>query len=66
VIWRFSVQWYIYILDMEGNIRIYRLLKGRGTDQWKWYCRSRRLYLINKYTIYHFFHALFLKRRKSI
>jgi hypothetical protein len=25
---------------MEGNIRIYRLLKGRGTDQWKWYCRA--------------------------
>jgi hypothetical protein len=22
---------------MEGNIRIYRLPKGRGTDQWKWY-----------------------------
>jgi len=27
---------------MEGNIRIYRLLKGRGMDQWKWYCPSRR------------------------
>jgi len=23
---------------MEGNIRIYRLPKGRGMDQWKWYC----------------------------
>jgi hypothetical protein len=22
---------------MEGNIGIYRLPKGRGTDQWKWY-----------------------------
>jgi hypothetical protein len=30
--------WYNYIIvtNMEGNIRIYRLLKGRGTDQWKW------------------------------
>jgi hypothetical protein len=27
--------------DMEGNIRIYRLPKGRGTDQWKWYCPSQ-------------------------
>jgi hypothetical protein len=27
---------------MEGNIKIYRLPKGRGTDQWKWYCLSRR------------------------
>ena len=27
---------------MEGNIRIYRLLKGRGMDQWKWYCPNRR------------------------
>jgi len=27
---------------MEGNIRIYRTPKGRGTDQWKWYCPSRR------------------------
>ena len=24
---------YIIVTDMEGNIRIYRLLKGRGTDQ---------------------------------
>jgi hypothetical protein len=27
---------------MEGNIRIYRLPKGRGTEQWKLYCPSRR------------------------
>jgi hypothetical protein len=26
---------YIIVTDMEGNIRIYRLPKGRGTDQWK-------------------------------
>ena len=26
---------------MEGNIGIYRLPKGRGTDQWKSYCSSR-------------------------
>jgi len=32
---------YIIVTDMEGNIRIYRLPKGRGTDQWKWYCPSR-------------------------
>jgi hypothetical protein len=25
---------------MEGNIRIYRLPKDRGTYQWKWYCQS--------------------------
>ena len=27
---------------MEGNIRIYRLPKGCGTDQWKCYCLSWR------------------------
>ena len=32
----------IIVTDMEGNIRIYRLPKGRGTGQWKWYCLSRR------------------------
>jgi len=39
-----SGECYIYIIvtDMEGNIRIYRLPKGRGTDQWKWYCPSWR------------------------
>jgi hypothetical protein len=26
---------YIIVTDMEGNIRVYRLPKGRGTDQWK-------------------------------
>ena len=26
---------YVIVTDMEGNIRIYRLPKGRGTDQWK-------------------------------
>ena len=31
---------YIIGTDMEGNIRIYRLPKGRDTDQWKWYCSS--------------------------
>jgi len=37
-----SGECYIYIIvtDMEGNIRIYRLPKGLGTDQWKWYCPS--------------------------
>ena len=33
---------YIIVTDMEGNIRIYRLPKGRGTDQWKWYLPSQR------------------------
>ena len=35
---------YIIVTDIEGNtcIRIYRLPMGRGTDQWKWYCPSRR------------------------
>ena len=33
---------YMIVTDMEGNIRIYRLPKGRVTDQWKWYCLSRR------------------------
>ena len=28
---------YIIVIDMEGNIKIYRLPKGRGMDQWKWY-----------------------------
>ena len=27
---------YIIVINMEGNSRIYRLPKGRGTDQWKW------------------------------
>jgi len=27
---------------MEVNIKIYRLTKGRGMDQWKWLCLSRR------------------------
>ena len=26
---------YIIVTDMEGNIRIYRLSKGRGTEKWK-------------------------------
>jgi hypothetical protein len=26
---------YLIVTDMEGNIRIDRLPKGRGTDQWK-------------------------------
>ena len=33
---------YIIVTDMEGNIRMYRLPKGRGTDQWKWYRPIRR------------------------
>ena len=34
---------------MEGNIRIYRLPKGHGTDQWKYYCPSWRW---GKYTFH--------------
>jgi hypothetical protein len=30
------------VTDIECNIRIDRLPLGRGTDQWKWYCLSRR------------------------
>ena len=34
---------YIIVSDIEGNIRIYRLSKGRGTDQLTWYCPSQRI-----------------------
>ena len=33
---------YIIVTSMEGNIRIYRLPKGRSTEQWKLYCSSQR------------------------
>ena len=44
ILWHKSIKKttnYIIVTDMEGNIRIDRLPKGRGTDQWKWYCLSR-------------------------
>ena len=46
VFWCWILGRYIYIIvtDMKGNIKIYRLPKGRGTDQWKWYCRRREQY----------------------
>jgi len=39
--------------NMEGNIRIYRLLKGLGTDRWKWYCPSRRRVKYHLHRPYH-------------
>jgi hypothetical protein len=50
---------YIIVTDMEGNIKIYRLPKGRGTDQWKWYCPSRR------WVQYHF-HWFVLRPKGSL
>jgi hypothetical protein len=34
---------------MEGNIRIYRLPKGRGTDQWKMILPEPKLLSIHGY-----------------
>ena len=44
---------YIIVTDMEGNIGLYILPKGRGTEQWKWYCLSRTTTLhISNYCVY--------------
>jgi hypothetical protein len=48
---------YIIVTDMEGNSRIDKLPLGRVTDQWKWYCPSR------KREQYHF--HLFVPRPKD-
>lgn len=47
--------WYNYIIvtNMEGNIRIYRLPKGLGTDRWKWYYPSRRRVKYHLHGPYH-------------
>ena len=44
-----EVTLYIIVTDMEANISIDRLPKGRGTDQWKWYCPSLD---ISNYCVY--------------